>query len=152
MSKYEEIKNRSDGDFKRLTGVRKATFLKMVEAVIRHEKERKKISGRPLKLSYEDQVLMTLEYNREYRTYYHISADYGMSEANCYKLIKKTEDILVISEDFRLPDRKELAKSDTEIGVILIDATETPIERPKKNRNFITQVKRSGILLRHNWL
>jgi len=145
MSKYEEIKDRSGGDFKRLTGVRKATFRKMVEEVIRHEKERKKISGRPLKLSYEDQVLMTLEYSREYRTYFHISADYGMSEANCYRLIKKTEDILIRSDDFRLPDRKELAESDTEIRGILVDATETPIERPEKNRNFITQVKSSGI-------
>jgi hypothetical protein len=100
MGKYEEIKNRSDGDFMRLTGVRKAAFRKMVEAVINHEKERKKKSGRPLKLSYEDQVLMTLEYRREYRTYFHIAADYGMSEANCYKLIKKTEDILIRAEDF----------------------------------------------------
>jgi hypothetical protein len=152
MSKYEEIKNRSNGDFKRLTGVRKATFLKMVEEVIRYEKERKKISGRPLKLSYEDQVLMTLEYSREYRTYFHISTDYGMSEANCYKLIKKTEDILIRSDDFRLPDRKELAESDTEIRGILADATETPTERPEKNRNFIPQVKRSGIRLRPDCL
>ena len=88
---------------------------------------------------------MMPEYSREYRTYYHIAADYGISEADCYKLIKKTEDILVKSECFRLPDRKKLAESDTEIEVILTDATETPTERPEKNRNFITQVKRSGI-------
>jgi len=105
MGKYEEIKDRSSGDFRRLTGVGKAAFLKMAEAVVRHENERKKIAGRPLKLSYEDQVLMTLEYNREYRTYFHISADYGISEANCYKLIKKTEDILRAG-GFRLPERK----------------------------------------------
>jgi len=99
-----------------------------------------------------DQVLMTLEYSREYRTYFHISTDYGMSEANCYKLIKKTEDILIRSDDFRLPDRKELAESDTEIRGILADATETPTERPEKNRNFIPQVKRSGIRLRPDCL
>jgi hypothetical protein len=145
MNKYENIKDRNNVDFKRLTGVRKVTFQKMVELVVKHEKERKKISGRPLKLSYENQILMMLEYLREYRTYYHIASDYGMSEANCYKLIKKTEDILIQSGCFRLAYRKELAKSDTEIRVILIDAAETPIERPKKNRNFITQVKRSGI-------
>ena len=152
MSKYEKIKNRRDRDFKRLTGVRKAVFRKMAETVIRHEKERKKISGRPMKLSYEDQILMTLEYLREYRTYYHIAADYGISEANCCKLIRRTENILVRSEDFRLPDRKKLAKSDTDIEAILIDATETPAERPKKNKNFGTQGKRSGIRLRRNWL
>jgi len=145
MSKYEEIKDRKNRDFKRLTGVRKATFQKMVELVVIHEKERKKLPGRPLKLSYEDQVLMMLEYLREYRTYYHIAADYGISEANCYKLIKKTEDILIKSGCFKLPERKELAKKNTEIRAVLVDVTETPIERPKKSRNFITQVKRSGI-------
>ena len=117
----------------------------MVELVVTHEKERKKLPGCPLKLSYENQIVMMLEYLREYRTYYHIAADYGISEANCCKLIKKIEDILIKSGWFNLPDRKELAKSNTEIEVILIDATETPIERPKKNRNFITRVKRSSI-------
>jgi hypothetical protein len=28
--------------------------------------------------------------------------------------------------------------------VVLIDATETPIERPKKDRNIITQAKRKN--------
>jgi len=145
MNKYETIKDKSNEDFKRLTGVKKATFEKMVEIVEKYEKERKKILGRPLKLSYADQILMTLEYLREYRTYYHIAVNYGISEANCYKLIKKIEDILVKSEDFKLPDRKELVKSDTQIDVILVDVTETPIQRPKKNKNFIIQEKRSGI-------
>lgn len=145
MSKYEEIKDRKNRDFKRLTGVRKGTFQKMVELVVIHEKERKKLPGRPLKLSYEDQILMMLEYLREYRTYYHIASDYGISEANCYKLVKKTEDILIKSGCFKLPERKEPAKKNTEIRAVLVDVTETPIERPKKNRNFITQVKISGI-------
>ncbi len=38
MKKYEKINNRTDGDFKRLTGVRKETFLKMVEIVVKYEK------------------------------------------------------------------------------------------------------------------
>jgi hypothetical protein len=143
--KYEEIKNITDGNFKRLTGVMKATFKKMVEAVIGYEEYRKRVLGRPLKLSYEDQVLIMLEYLREYRTYYHIAADYGISESNCYKIVKKVEDILIKSKEFSLPVRKEMTKSDSEIKVILIDATETPIERPKKNRNFIIRGKRSGI-------
>ena len=145
MNKYEKIKDRNDGDFKRLTGVRKATFQKTVEPVVTYEKERKKLPGRPLKSGCENQVLMMPEYLREYRTYFHIAADCGISEADCYKLIKKTENILIKSGCFNLPDRKEPAKSSTEIEVILIDATETPIERPRKNRNFITQVKKSGI-------
>ena len=79
---------------------------------------------------------MTLEYNREYRTYFHLGTDYGMSELNCYKLVKKTEDILAISEDFRLPDRKKLAESNTEIRTVLIDVTESPIERTEKRQKY----------------
>ncbi len=45
MSKYEEIKDIKNRDFKRLTGVRKATFQKMVELVVIHETERKKLPG-----------------------------------------------------------------------------------------------------------
>ncbi len=36
-------------------------------------------------------------------------------------------------------------KSDVEYDVILIDATETRIERPKKNRSIFTQKKRKNI-------
>ena len=45
---------------------------------------------------------------------------------------------------FSLPGRKELLKSDAEYEVILIDATETPIERPQKNKENIIQEKRKG--------
>ena len=34
--------------------------------------------------------------------------------------------------DFALPNRKELLKNDMEYEVVVIDSTETPIERPKK--------------------
>jgi len=44
-----------------------------------------------------------------------------------------------------LPGRKALLKSDVEYDVILIDATETPIERPKKNKSNITVERRKGI-------
>ena len=56
------------------------------------------------------------------------------------------EDTLIKHPDFALPGRKALLKNDMEYEVILIDATETPIERPKKNKSTITQVKRKGTL------
>jgi len=92
---------------------------------------------------------MTLEYNREYRTYFHISADYGMSEPNCYKLIKKTEDIPVISEYFRLPGRKKPAKSNTGIKAVLIYAAETSIERPEKRQKFYYSGKKKRHTLKN---
>jgi len=76
---------------------------------------------------------MTLEYLREYRTYFHVSQSYGISESSCYKGIKSIEDTLIQHPDFALPGRKALLKSDMDYEVMLIDAAKTPIERPKKN-------------------
>ncbi|EHL29001.1 hypothetical protein LDG_8997 [Legionella drancourtii LLAP12] len=44
-----------------------------------------------------------------------------------------------------MPGRKALLKSDVEYEVVLIDATESPIERPKKTKNTFTQAKRKDI-------
>ena len=56
------------------------------------------------------------------------------------------EDTLIKHPDFALPGRKALLKSDVEYEVVLIDATETPIERPKKSKNTSIQGKRKNIL------
>jgi hypothetical protein len=66
-----EVKNLSSRDFKRLYGVRRETFQQMVEVVRAHTPPKKK-QGRPNILSLENQVLLTLEYGREYRTYFHL--------------------------------------------------------------------------------
>jgi len=55
--KYEEIKNKNNKDFKRLTGVHPKTFEKMVEVVNLHILEQKK-TGRKNKLTREDQILL----------------------------------------------------------------------------------------------
>ena len=85
-----------------------------------------------------------LEY-LHYRTYAHIAASYGLSESNTFESIRWVEDTLIKSKEFSLPGRKALAKSDNEYEVILIDATESPIERPKKNNENTTRAKKSDI-------
>ena len=130
--KYEQVKSLSDEQFRRLTGVKRSTFDKMIEILEEADKKKKTKGGRRKKLSMENQLLMALEYIREYRTYFHVSQSYGISESSCYKGIKWIEDTLIKHPDFALPGRKALLKSDMEYEVVLIDATETPIERPKK--------------------
>ena len=44
-----------------------------------------------------------------------------------------------------LPGRKELLKSDAEYEVILVDATETPVERPQKNKENTIQERKKDI-------
>ena len=143
--RYKNIKDWKNSDFKRLTGVKRETFEKML-AVINKELPN---FGRPPKLNRADQLLMTLMYWREYRTQFHIAGSYGISEATVCRTLKKVEDALMRSGEFRLPGKKVLQPSDTLIEIVLVDASEPPIERPKKSKNNTTAAKRSVIRRKH---
>lgn len=130
--KYNQIKDLPDEQFRRLTGVKRKTFEKMLEILLKADQKKKAKGGRKNRLSIEDQLLMALEYIREYRTYFHIAKSYGTSESTAYKTVRWVEDTLIKHPDFALPGRKALLKSDREYEVLLVDASETPIERPKK--------------------
>lgn len=108
----------------------------MVEILKEAQIKKKAKGGRPNKLSIEDMLMMALEYWREYRTFYHISVTYGLSESNTYYAIKWVENVLIKDGTFSLPSKKALLQSDIEYEVVLIDATETPIERPKRGRKI----------------
>ena len=138
--RYETIKTLRDEEFKRSTGVTRETFEKMLKIIQRDMRG----FGRPPKLSRADQLLMTLMYWREYRTEFHISLTYGVSESAVCRTIKKIEDVLVKSGEFRLPGKKALKESDTLIEVVLVDVSEQPIERPKKSKRGTTVAKRSA--------
>jgi hypothetical protein len=143
--RYEEIKDYGNGKFKRLTGVQKETFRKMLTVIETGVRE----FGRPPKLGRADQLLMTLMYWREYRTQFHIAETYGVSEATVCRTIQKVENTLMKSGEFRLPGKKTLQDSETMIEVIVVDVAEQPIERPKKSKKAATAAKRSGTPKKH---
>ena len=145
-SKYDEIKDLKPDKFRRLTGVKPTVFALMIEVLKRAEKRKRKLGGKTSKLCLEDRLLLCLEYLREYRTYFHISESYGISESSAWRIHRWIEDILIQDKRFALPSRKALLKSDFEIEVVLIDATESPVERPKKDNAATTPAKRSGTL------
>jgi hypothetical protein len=143
--KFEQIKEESQEGFRRLTGIKRTTFDVMINILSEADALLKSQGGKPNKLVIEDRLLMALEYLREYRTYFHISRSYGISESACYRNIRWVEDTLIKDGKFSLPGRKALLKSDVEYEVVLIDATETPIERPKKNKSIFIPAKRRDI-------
>ena len=145
MIKFEQIKDESEEGFRRLTGIKKTTFAVMLGILEQAEVILKAKGGKPNKLALEERLLMTLEYLREYRTYFHISRSYGISESACYRNIRWVEGTLIKDKRFSLPGRKALLKSDIEYELVLIDATESPIERPKKDKSAFIQEKRSVI-------
>lgn len=127
--RHEEVSELKPEAFKRLTGVKPEVFRQMV-AVLREAETRKKKAGRPSKLSVEDKLLLTMSYWREYRTQFHIAANYGLHESTANRIITQVEDALIGSGAFSLPKCREVAEADW--TVVLLDATETPVEQPKK--------------------
>ncbi len=140
---YEQIKDLPSALFKRYCGVKPETFQKMVRVVSAHLAETRIKTGRPPKLSVEDQLLMTLEYWREYRTFFHIAKSWGIHEASVWRTIRRVEDVLTKSKAFTLPGKKKLQMSDHEIEFIVVDVAETPIERPKKSKKPITAARKN---------
>lgn len=143
--KYENIKEYTEEQFRRITGVRRRTYEKMTDILKEAYAEKHRRRGRKPKLSIENMLLATLEYLREYRTYAHIAASYGIAESTIYRIIKWVEDTLIKEGTFSLPGRKKLLQSDMEYEVILLDATESPVERPQKNKEDIIRERKSGI-------
>ena len=141
---YEQIKDLRPALFKRYCGVKPETFHTMVTVVSLHLSKMRVKMGRPPKLSVEDQVLMTLEYWREYRTFFHTARSWGIHESSVWRTIRRVEDILTKSKAFTLPGNKKLQLADHEIEFIVVDVAETPVERPKKSRKPITAGRRSG--------
>ncbi len=87
--------------------------------------------GRPPKLSLEDQILLCLSYWREYRTLFHVATSYAVSEPTASRIVRHVEDCLIQSKLFNLP--KHLPEGEgIDWNVVLVDATEIPMQRPKK--------------------
>jgi hypothetical protein len=133
---YKNIKDLKPSEFKRLCGVRPETFQAMVEVLqpILHRTGKR---GGQTKLSTEDQLLLALQYWREYRTYFHIAQSWGVHESTACRIVHKIERHLVQSQRFRLPTRQALM-SNVQMEVVVVDVTEVPIERPKKSKEATT--------------
>ena len=75
----ERLFGLSDDQFHRSTGVKRATFEKMTAILNKAHTLKKLKGGRPNKLSIEKQLIMSLMYWREYRTYIASLFQYEMS-------------------------------------------------------------------------
>lgn len=139
---YRELESLSDGEFKRLCGVSRKTFSAMVE-VVGPALDRRGRKGGQAKLSVEDQLLVALEYWREYRSQFHIGVSWGLHETTVGRIVRKVEDLLVKCGQFRLPSQRQLYQPGWEWKVMMVDVGEIEIERPKKNRNATTAANKN---------
>lgn len=133
--RYEILNRYTDSEFKRLVGVPRELFDEMVK-ILHDSESKKKKSGRPHTLSIEDQLLLTLNYLRNYNTQLELSATYAIAESNVNRTIQKIENALMKSRRFTLPKRT-IAAADESFNWVIMDITESPIERPKKTEKLV---------------
>ena len=108
MKNYEKLQQLKPAIFKRLTGVKPDTFKAMLQECELYHKKKKAKGGKPNKLSVSTQILLMLEYYREYRSMAHMAFDYEVSEATVSRVIKEIENVLLSSGKFSLPSKKAL--------------------------------------------
>jgi hypothetical protein len=142
---YEEIQQLNPPQFKRFCGVTRETFQLMV-SVLKPHLDRTGKRGGQSKLSVEDHLLITLEYWREYRTQFHIAQSWGIHEATVCRIVRKVEDYLIGSRAFSLPGKRQLLQAEQQWDVVVVDVSETPIERPKKNSGVTIAERKEAIL------
>ena len=138
----EQVRALADADFRRLLGVKPATFDAMLAALKEREAAKKK-RGRPPDLSLEQQLLLTLQFWREYRTQYHLAMEWQVAENTVRRTIERVENTLIKSGAFALPARPKTGGAEQEWSVVIVDVTERPVERPKKSSAPATRARKS---------
>jgi hypothetical protein len=133
MDNVTRMAKLKDNEYQALFGVQKPTFEAMLAILEEACAKLHKQGGRPPKLSVLDKLIITLSYYREYRTMAHIGFDYDIAKGRISDAVKWVEDTLLKDGAFSLPSKRELARADTEIEIVIVDATEQETERPKKN-------------------
>jgi len=131
--------------FKRLYGVKPDTFDKMLAILQKEYNKMHKAGGSPPKLTVKDKLTVTLKYLREYRTMESIGADYGVKKSTVCESIQWVENTLAKDKTFKLPDKRVLKETSDTIEYIVVDVTESPIQRPKKDQKEYYSGKKNAI-------
>lgn len=144
MDNITRIAKLNDDEYQALFGVRKPTFEAMLTILEEAFEHLHKQGGRPPRLSVLDKLVIALGYYREYRTMQHIGFDYDVSKSRISDAVKWVENTLLKNGIFSLPSKRELLKPDTEIEIVIVDATEQETERPKKSRKSPIQANKNA--------
>ena len=131
--RYTKIKKKPT-TFTRLFGVSVSQFEQILAKVDPEWNSRilgqYKRPGRHYALRVEDMVLMLLLYYRSYISQEFVGYLFNLDKSRVCRIIQKLEPIL--AKATAISKRKHLSKKDVED--LIVDATEQPIERPKKGQ------------------
>lgn len=127
LSKHRDI-------FRRLTGVEVELFLEMCEQITRIWEKRRdnyEQGGRPHDMrGVKNHLLAMLIYYRAYISYAFLGVLFDVHETTAMRSVKRIEKIAV--QVVHIEKKRELTKE--QVSYLIIDATEQPIQRPKKRQ------------------
>ena len=131
--------------FKRVYGVKPNTFNKMLSILQKEFAVMHKSGGKPPSLTPEDKLYITLKYLRDYRTMESIAVEYGVCKGTICLSIQWVEDTLIKDGTFKLPEKRVLKRKSAAVEFIVVDVTESPINRPKYNQKEYYSGKKNVI-------
>lgn len=140
------IRKKPAKKFIRMVGINKVAFKILTENLeknIKQEKQIKPISkrGRKPSIIIEDQLLLCLIYLRRYPTFLDLGDDFGISEGYANKIYHKISKLLV--KILQLPSKEALTYKG--LKAVVVDASEQPIERPKRKQKEYYSGKKNDI-------
>lgn len=114
-------------------------------AVLNDDREKRRKKGGPrTKLSTGDQLLLTLQYWREYRTMDHLAYEYGIAQSTVSDTIAQVESVLIKDDLLHLKGKKALIAEGPVERTLAVDVTESQVERPKKNKRNGTPARKKA--------
>ena len=127
-----EILSKKIRIFKKLTGMSLSEFSKLCTKVNPLAKEVFKNIGRKAKLeSLEDKLILLLVYYRTYASHEFLGYLVNLDNSNVCRLFKKLEPLVAK----RVHIKKDRTLTEDKIYMLLLDATEQKIQRPKNNKS-----------------
>jgi len=144
MDRGKKISDTNEELFKRLNGVTRNTFNKMLSILQKEFDKLHKNGGKPPKLTPEAKLYITLKYLRQYPTMDSLAAEYGVCKGTICLAIQWVEDTLIKDGSFALPGKRALKRKSASIQYIVVDVTESPINRPQKEQKAYYSGKKTA--------
>jgi hypothetical protein len=100
--------------------------------------------GRKGNFRFEDKLLLTFRYLRDYPSFISLANEFSISEGYANKIFNKVS--FALAKILKLPNLEAL--KDVKLDTVLIDVSEQRTEKPKKNKKKNIQVNKKLILIK----